>query len=173
MNSDGFSSEQTTIRRALLGEGAPLSELAFRSKSYWGYDDAFMAACRDELAVSEQMIADGTVYVVENDRRIVGFYSLVPLDEQDVDVGHFFVAPDSIGQGFGKKLLAHAVAIATEQEYQRLLIQSDPNAEQFYLAMGAELIGTQPSASIPGRKLPLMAIRLDFSNSRRRPFAEA
>jgi predicted GNAT family acetyltransferase len=74
-----------------------------------------MAACWEELSVSEQMIADGSVYVAENDRRMVGFYSLIPLNEQDVDVGHFFVEPDAIGQGFGKTLLVHAVVVATER----------------------------------------------------------
>ncbi len=170
-NSAGSSSEEIAIRPALPCEGAPLSELAFRSKAYWGYDDAFMAACRDELSVSEQSITDGAVYVIESDGRVLGFYSLVPLNEHDVDVGHFFLEPDSIGRGYGKKLLVHAVVVATERGYKRLLIQSDPNAEPFYLAMGAGRIGKQPSASIAGRELPLLEIRLERSDSHHPPLA--
>jgi hypothetical protein len=33
-------------------------------------------------------------------------------------------------------------------------IDADPNAEAFYLAMGAVRIGQTPSGSIPGRVLP-------------------
>ena len=34
------------LRPARPEEGAELIELCLRSKAVWGYDDAFMAACR-------------------------------------------------------------------------------------------------------------------------------
>lgn len=37
-----------------------------------------------------------------------------------------------------------------------LLIDADPNAEGFYLRMGAERVGEVPSGSISGRMLPLL-----------------
>ena len=40
------------------------------------------------------------------------------------------------------------------------MIQSDPNAEGFYLAAGAKNIGVRESASIPGNQLPLLEIVL-------------
>lgn len=45
--------------RADIGEGGPtdaaeLTALAMRSKAYWGYDLAFMEACRKELAVPRE-----------------------------------------------------------------------------------------------------------------------
>lgn len=42
----------------------------------------------------------------------------------------------------------------------RLVCQSDPFAEGFYLAMGMSRIGERASASIPGRKLPLLEMTL-------------
>jgi hypothetical protein len=40
-----------SLRPARAEEGDLLTDLAFRSKAYWGYDEAFMAACRDELVM--------------------------------------------------------------------------------------------------------------------------
>jgi hypothetical protein len=45
--------ESITIRQAIFGEGQLLSDLAFRSKAYWGYSSEFMEACQAELTVSE------------------------------------------------------------------------------------------------------------------------
>ncbi len=39
-------------------------------------------------------------------------------------------------------------------------VASDPNAEAFYRAMAATTVGTAPSGSIPGRRLPLMELAL-------------
>ena len=39
-------------------------------------------------------------------------------------------------------------------------IESDPNAEQFYRAMGALRTGTVESGAIPGRELPLMELNM-------------
>jgi len=38
------------------------------------------------------------------------------------------------------------------------MIDADPNAEGFYLKMGAERVGESPSGSIPGRMLPLLQV---------------
>lgn len=39
------------VRSATEDECEALSRLAIRSKSHWGYDDAFLEACRAELTV--------------------------------------------------------------------------------------------------------------------------
>jgi hypothetical protein len=39
------------IRKARPDEAGELTELALRSKAHWGYDEAFMASCREELTV--------------------------------------------------------------------------------------------------------------------------
>ena len=67
------------IRMAKAGEAALLSDLAFRSKAYWGYSDAFMEACREELSVSPDDLARRPTWVLEVDGRPIGFYSLEPL----------------------------------------------------------------------------------------------
>ncbi|NIQ29145.1 MAG: GNAT family N-acetyltransferase, partial [Acidobacteria bacterium] len=53
-----------------------------------------------------------------------------------------------------------AVNRARSLGYERLLVQSDPNAEGFYLRLGAERIGEVPSRVQPGRLLPLLLFPL-------------
>ena len=49
------------LRRAVAGDANALSDLSFRSKASNGYDADFMDACREELAVTPQIIADGEI----------------------------------------------------------------------------------------------------------------
>jgi hypothetical protein len=42
-----------TLRPARAHERSALSDLCLRSKGYWGYDAAFLEACREELSVTE------------------------------------------------------------------------------------------------------------------------
>ncbi|ASJ57233.1 hypothetical protein BP422_29235 [Brevibacillus formosus] len=44
------------IRRGKGLEASELSELAYRSKAYWGHSDEFMEACRDDLTLSPASI---------------------------------------------------------------------------------------------------------------------
>ncbi len=40
--------------------------------------------------------------------------------------------------------------------YAVIFIENDPYAEPFYLARGAERVGSVPSSVLPGRALPLL-----------------
>ena len=43
------------IRAARSDEAGLLSEIAFRSKAYWGYSEEFMVSCREELTVTAEL----------------------------------------------------------------------------------------------------------------------
>lgn len=142
-------------RRAGAAEAAALSELAFHSKAVWGYDPEFLEACRSELTLTPEFISRAEVYLLELHGRPLGFYSLVRWNS-DIELGHFFVAAEHIGNGVGRALWQHAVDRARALGFERVLVQSDPNAEGFYLRLGAERIGEVPSQVQPGRSLPLL-----------------
>src|SRR5690349_17541085 len=139
------------IRPARVEEASSLTELAMRSKAHWGYDDAFMAACRDELTIRPSFI--DRVDVAELDGDVVGMVRLEPETLEDL-----FVEPAAIGTGVGQALFRHAVRRAAAEGMGRLRIDADPNAEGFYLAMGAVRVGESPSGSIPGRVLPKLEL---------------
>lgn len=149
----------TKIRRAKADDAATLTELALRSKAHWGYDAAFLEACRAELTVTDERIREGQTYVCEEDACVVAFYAL-DVDGDTADVAFFFVAPDRIGSGVGRGLWEHLVGTARSLRTDRIRIESDPFAEGFYERMGAQRIGVAPSGSIPGRSLPLLEVGL-------------
>jgi GNAT superfamily N-acetyltransferase len=145
------------VRGARADEAELLSELAFRSKAHWGYDETFMAACREELTLSASQVEARRTLVADRDGRVLGFVTVAG-GPPEGELGMLFVEPDAIGQGLGRLLFEHAVAVARGLGLTRLVIESDPYAEPFYLAMGATRIGMTPSGSIPGRRLPLLAV---------------
>jgi GNAT superfamily N-acetyltransferase len=148
------------IRRALPTEAAVLSALALRSKAHWGYDADFLAACQDDLTLSADDIATSAVYVFDGADALSGFYRLVLQDDSVAELDAFFVEPAVMGQGVGKRLWRHAVATARKLGCSEMVWQSDPQAEGFYLTMGAQRYGESESTVMPGRMLPLMRFRL-------------
>ncbi len=152
-------SSPLAVRAAKPEEAQRLSELAFRSKAHWGYSQAFMEACREELTYSAADFESTFFAVVENE-GIVGFYALRRESRTVIDLAAMFVKPAAIGRGYGRVLMEHALVRAREMGAHEMSIQGDPNAEGFYLAMGAVRIGEEESHSIPGRMLPLFSISL-------------
>ena len=150
------------LRDARPDEAALLSELARRSKAYWGYDDAFMLACRDELTWTHDEIAarPAAFVVAEANATVVGFYALAIAAGSDFELDALFVEPAWIGRGAGRALIEHARRRAAALGARRLAIQGDPHAERFYLAAGAVPAGYRESGSIPGRELPLFVLDL-------------
>ena len=147
------------IRAARPEEAERLTALAIASKAIWRYDNDFMMACRDELTVAPDDLGLAA-FVAEAGGHIAGFYALDHLNDGEVELGYLFVDPCQLRRGIGRSLMRHACITATELGYSRLVIVGDPHAEDFYLAMGAIRVGDFPSASIPGRNLPLFHVPL-------------
>ena len=148
-----------------LRDGRPeearlLSELALRSKAHWGYDAAFLEACRRELTLASADVPLHRTRVAEDAHGwIVGFATIVGVPP-DGEIGAFFVEPERIGAGVGRVLWVDAVARARREGFARLRIDADPDAEGFYRRMGALRVGVAPSGSIPGRVLPRLVFGL-------------
>ncbi|MFB9830721.1 GNAT family N-acetyltransferase [Actinoallomurus acaciae] len=132
-----------------------LSELALRSKACWGCDKDFLESVRTELTFQADDVRTRRLIVAELADRVVGFAGL-DAEPPEGELGNLWVEPESIGTGVGRRLWEHVVEQARTAGFQTLLIEADPHAEGFYLAMGAQRIGTTPSGSIPGRQLPLL-----------------
>jgi GNAT superfamily N-acetyltransferase len=149
------------IRPARLDECEFLSELALRSKGYWGYDADFLEACRAELTLAPEDLARLTVRVVERtDGHVIAFYALGPLDGSGGEVWFFFVDPPFMGTGVGRRLFEDLLATARSAGMRSLRIDADPGAASFYERMGAARVGETPSNSTPGRLLPSYEVTL-------------
>jgi GNAT superfamily N-acetyltransferase len=151
------------IRLARIDEAPGLSELCFRSKASWGYDEAFMALARVVLQVNPKQIAAGDVWVATGaDGDVAGMVALGPGERPDtLDLDKLFVEPQRIRTGVGRALIAHAIDEARRRGATRLTILSDPYAAGFYERNGARLIGEAPSDAIPGRSVPFYEVKLD------------
>lgn len=153
------ASSAVALRPAVASEAALLSRLALRSKGHWGYDTAFLEACRAELTLSSEQARGAVVAVVTG--VVVGFHLLVtdpPLPDGTAELGLLFVDPDHIGLGVGSLLLADARRTAAARGWSTLRLESDPGAEAFYRHHGARRVGEVASGSIPVRVLPLLEL---------------
>ncbi|MCA9876599.1 MAG: GNAT family N-acetyltransferase [Thermomicrobiales bacterium] len=149
-----------SIRAADPGEAALLSDLALRSKGHWGYDTAFLEACRSDLTLTPGDITASATFVCEDETGILGFSRVVLLDERTAELDALFVDPAAMGKGVGRQLWERALRAARELGARDLVLQSDPHAEGFYRSRGARRIGEAASAVMPGRTLPLMHVTL-------------
>jgi GNAT superfamily N-acetyltransferase len=135
-----------------------LLALARRAKATWGHDDAFL-----DRFVAEQMgpfDAPGSVVVVaEAEDALVGFAMVV--DRGEVAwLEDLWVDPLHQRSGVGAALVAAACDLARSWGSTAVELESDPDAEPFYLAQGAVRIGVRASTLRPGIDLPQMRFAL-------------
>jgi ribosomal protein S18 acetylase RimI-like enzyme len=147
------------IRPGRPDEAAMLSDLALRSKAFWGYDEQFLEACRTALTVRPGDVSTRRVMVAEASGRVVGFYNLDGTPPEGA-LGNLWIEPTYVRNGIGRCLWDHAMASARATGFASVLIDADPFAEGFYLAMGAERIGEVASDALPGRMLPQLRVLL-------------
>jgi GNAT superfamily N-acetyltransferase len=148
------------LRDVLPNELSNLGELCLRSKAVWGYDDAFMAACRAELMLHPDELCTTHLQVAERDTIVIGVVQLKVVD-RDADLMKLFVEPALLGSGAGRLLFEWAIAKARTLGAVRMTIEADPGAAPFYEHMGARRAGFALSRSIPGRMLPRLCLELE------------
>ena len=67
-----------------------------------------------------------------------------------------FIDPQYMNMGLGKVLWQKILDETKKQKILSFTIDSDPNAEVFYLKMGGVKIGEKASSIVEGRKLPII-----------------
>jgi len=152
----------TTIRCARRDDAEIITDIAFRSKASWGYNDDFMEAARQELTHTAEDIAnpENHYFCACQGERLVGFAALIPYDKYRLELEAIFIDPANHRQGIGRLLMNRVVDEAQTLGYAAIIIQSDPFAAPFYQRLGAKQIGERESGSIPGRYLPLFELEI-------------
>lgn len=141
-------------------DAATLTTIAIAAKRHWDYPLRWIEAWLPELTITPQFIDEHTVFVALVGDRIVGFYALAFHDDL-ATLEHLWVLPAYIGQGIGRSLFEHAVRQAAAHRARRLRLTADPNAEGFYLRMGARRIG-QKTYTLEGRLRVLPVLTMDI-----------
>jgi GNAT superfamily N-acetyltransferase len=137
------------IRPAQEREAESLSALALKAKAHWGYSADTIELWKQELSVSSDTITSTPIFVAAVGDEIAGFYSLLPSNDS-WKLDHLWVLPRFMGRGIGRELVAHALETAARGGASCVTVDADPNAENFYLACGADRRGEVP-APIPGQ----------------------
>lgn len=133
--------------------------IGFRSEGHWGYPSELLSKLRGELTVTPELIEAGVI-VAEAEHRLLGFAAMSRTDQQTAELWYLFVEPSAIGCGVGRLLWQASLAEARRAGLRRMRIESDPHAAEFYEAMGARLLGENPSGSVSGRLLPVFEVSL-------------
>jgi GNAT superfamily N-acetyltransferase len=152
------------LRDARHNELQALSELCLRSKAVWGYDDAFMTACRTELTLRPDELQSTHLQVAVRGGAVAGL-AQVKVTSADADLLKLFVEPALLRSGVGRLLFEWATARARAFGAVRMIIEADPGAAAFYERLGARHAGLAPSQSIRGRMLPRLQIELEGKRS--------
>jgi len=148
------------IRRAKVGEGSILTNIAINSEAYWGYDEEYMESFKNTYGVSENYISNYPTFLIEDNQIIVGFYSIL-MNVGETELEYFFINPDYIGKGYGKLLWNHVIENAKSLNIKQLEIVTSPEAIGFYIKMGAVKIGEVESLVKVGRKIPRLIYKVE------------
>jgi ribosomal protein S18 acetylase RimI-like enzyme len=150
------------IRPAGPEGAAALSAIAERAKKHWGYPEHWMALWKDALTITPDFIRQNAVFVIgDSGERVLGFGGIVENGAR-ARLEHLWIRPEHARQGLGRRLVQHALSLARARGYAVLEVESDPNAEAFYLRIGAKRTG-ETFVTIDGmeRRLPLLEFTID------------
>ena len=152
------------IRRAAPEDARALTRIAFAAKRYWGYPETWIQDWREGLTITPEFVRSNEVYAAISDGEPFAFYALIGTGGK-LALEHLWVSPGWIGSGVGRLLFEHASREAALRGASVVEIEADPNAEGFYLRMGARRVG-ENVYEIEGRKrtLPLLAVELSKPN---------
>ena len=144
------------IVRSSPGDAAALTAIAFEAKRQWGYPEAWIRAWAGTLTIAPGYVASNPTFSALEGGAAAGFCAL-RMGAGEARVDHLWVRPAHWRRGIGRALFRHAESVARAAGAQVLVVESDPNAEGFYLAMGAARVGRVP-AHMEGveRFLPLL-----------------
>ena len=147
--------------KSLTKQHFELTNIALVSKKHWNYSDELMALWKDDLTITPDFIKENHVFHVENnDDEMVGFYAFI-IDGNHVHLDSLFVLPEEIGKGFGNFLMNDFLDKIKPFKPESIIVEADPNAENFYKKFGFETINYKPT-KIKGRFLPIMKLNTNL-----------
>ncbi|PZX94592.1 GNAT family N-acetyltransferase [Flavobacterium aquariorum] len=147
------------IKEASINDNEILTEITKKSKSYWGYSEKQILKWNDNLTISAAYIENNCVFELINNNEIIGYYSYLVKEEKNVILDNLFILPEYIGKGFGKYLMTDFLNRMKNGKFEKITLNSDPNAENFYLKIGFKKIG-EFKTSIKNRFMPIMEMSL-------------
>jgi len=147
------------IQKAKIEDHIRLTEITKKSKAYWGYSEEQIEKWSNNLTITEDYIEKNPVFNLVEENQIVGYYSYLKKEDNQVKLDNLFILPEYIGKGFGSFLMNDFLERMRNEKYQKIILDSEPNAEQFYQKIGFVKIG-EFETSIKNRFIPIMEMNL-------------
>ena len=152
------------IIQARAADAEQLTRMALAAKRHWGYPEAWMESWRPLLTITPELIKASETWIAVDEEKPIGLYAL-SRKEGRLELIHMWVLPQHMGQGIGRALFSHAVGRARKLNFSAIEIESDPNAEGFYLRMGAQRVRSRSSEiEQVRREWPILVFRLDLQD---------
>lgn len=145
------------IKKANPHDHKILTEITKKSKAHWGYSEEQIEIWSEFLRVSKEYVETKSVYNLIVEDKIVGYYSFFHESENTIKLDNLFILPEFIGKGFGKMLLNDFFIRLKNIDIEKVILNSEPNAEEFYTKFGFVKVG-QIETSIKDRYLPIMEL---------------
>ncbi|WBW96946.1 GNAT family N-acetyltransferase [Oceanirhabdus sp. W0125-5] len=147
------------IRRAIIQESETLTNIAIQSEAYWGFDSDYMEQFKFTYKVTEEFIKNNPTFIIENDEKIIGFYSIL-INEHEVSLEYLYIDPEFIGKGYGKRLWNHMIEKCKNLAIKEIEIVTSPEAKEFYIKMGAVQTGEIQSLVKKERIIPQLTYKI-------------
>ncbi|MDQ6471372.1 GNAT family N-acetyltransferase [Flavobacterium sp. LHD-80] len=147
------------IEKANILDNQILTTITKKSKAYWGYSAEQIQKWDKSLTISQDYIRNNNTFKLIDNNLILGYYSYLFENEKTVKLDNLFILPKHIGKGFGKQLLLDFLSRMKEEKIEKIILDSEPNAENFYAKMGFVKIG-EFETSIKNRFMPIMEMKL-------------
>lgn len=138
------------LRRAKPNESDVLNFIAFESESIWGEDKSYMDIFSQEYKVTKNMIENDYVYVMEDDKGIIGFFVILK-DDEISELELFYIKKSFIGKGYGTLLWTNMISICKEKGIKKIGLVGSSDVGNFYKKLGAKEIGKIKSLLKVGR----------------------
>ncbi|MET0944498.1 MAG: GNAT family N-acetyltransferase [Flavobacterium sp.] len=148
-----------TIEKAISSDHQILTDITKKSKAYWGYSEEQIENWSEFLTVTPVYIDTNGVYKLTIEKKLAGYYSFLYEDEKTVKLDNLFILPEYIGIGLGKILMRHFLLEMNKTSVNKIILNSEPNAELFYAKLGFVKTG-QIETSIKDRFMPIMELNI-------------
>jgi ribosomal protein S18 acetylase RimI-like enzyme len=146
------------IEKASVEDNEILTEITKKSKAYWGYSEEQILKWKDNLTISKGYIENNSVFKLVKSERTIGYYSYC-IKEKNVILDNLFLLPEYIGKGLGKYLMDDFLNRMRNEKFEKITLDSELNAENFYFKIGFKKIG-EFETSIKNRFMPIMEMSL-------------
>jgi len=147
------------IEKAEINDHEVLTVITKKSKAYWGYSEEQILKWNNNLTVTKEYIETNFTFKLVIDNKIIGYYSYFVKEKKIVKLDNLFVLPEYIGKGFGKYLVDDFLIRMKTEKFEKIILDSEPNAEKFYLKFGFKKIG-EFETSIKNRFMPILEMNL-------------